>query len=146
MRTFSFTVPGEPAPWGVHTRYDRSPSKMNLKSYQDTVRIFARAAMGAFPVHSGPVHLEIDFNRSVPIRAPKREPKRSAWVEAHSLMPPDWLNYFKGAEDALSGIVYLDDKQVIKGTGLKRYAEEASTVFRVTLLDSVCDIEQEEAE
>jgi Holliday junction resolvase RusA-like endonuclease len=130
----SFTVPGPPAPWHVFTRWDKSPSKARLKAYQEHIRLVAREAMGGEEPYSGPVHLVMSFYREIPASAPKGAAKRAAWMQRHILTSPDRTNYAKGAEDALNGIVFLDDAQVVSGMEQKLYGESPRTEFTVTFL------------
>jgi Holliday junction resolvase RusA-like endonuclease len=145
-RNISFTVPGQPVPWGVHTRYDRSESKDRLKAYQDMIRVAARRAMRGHPPHEGPVTLEMWFHLEIPDSAGKRPETRARWIERHLIMKPDTTNLQKAAEDGLTeqsikgvaremlGIVFIDDGQVIDTGAHKRYAQEGHTVFIVQLL------------
>jgi len=145
-RNLSFTVPGQPVPWGVHTRYETSDSKDRLKTYQDMVRVAARKAMQGHPPHKGPVDLEVWFHLQIPDSAGKRPETRARWIERHLIMKPDTTNLQKAAEDGLTeqsikgvaremlGIVFIDDGQVIDTAAHKRYAQEGHTIFIVQLL------------
>ena len=144
-RNLSFTVPGQPVPWGVHTRYETSDSKDRLKTYQDMVRVAARQAMQGRPPHEGPVTLEMWFHLQIPDSAGKRPETIARWIERHLIMKPDTTNLQKAAEDALTeqsikgvpreqlGIVFIDDNQVTETAAHKCYAEEAHTLFLVRL-------------
>jgi Holliday junction resolvase RusA-like endonuclease len=54
-------------------------------------------------------------------------------------MRPDRTNYLKGFEDALQGIVYVNDSQVVDGPILKEYADgpEGYTVVWIQELTEV---------
>lgn len=134
----SFTVPGQPVPWGVHTRYDRSESKARLKTFQEMVQVVARLAMQGLPPHNGLVHLDVWFYLGIPAVAGKTQAARAKWVTKHRLIGgkfnPDRTNLLKGFEDALNGIVFLDDVLVVNGSAVKEFADEPQTVAVVRFM------------
>jgi Holliday junction resolvase RusA-like endonuclease len=129
-----FTVPGPPAPWHVFTRWDKSPSKARLKAFQEHIRLVAKEAMAGREPYAGPVDLAMVFYRPIPASAPKGAAKRAAWMDRHILTSPDVDNYAKGAQDALNGVVFLDDGQVVSRGVFKRYGEVPRTEFVVVFL------------
>ena len=145
-RNLSFVVPGQPVPWGVHTRFESSESKARLKTYQDMVRVAARKAMQGHPPHKGPVDLEIWFHLQIPDSAGKRPETRDRWIERHLIMKPDTTNLQKAAEDGLTeqaikgvpreqlGIIFIDDNQVTDVKSYKRFADEPRTQIFIQLL------------
>jgi len=134
-RVVVFSVPGAPAPWHVHTRWSKSASKSRLKTYQELIRIVASGAMAGRHPHDGPVTMEIEFFRPIPKSAPRGAAARQKWVDKHTLMAPDLSNYNKGAEDALNGVVYVDDSCVVGLQTYKDYTEgEGETRFVINLL------------
>lgn len=48
---------------------------------------------------------------------------------------PDGDNILKACKDALNGVVYLDDAQVVESGAVKKYATEPSVKIIVTELD-----------
>ena len=67
----------------------------------------ALAAQAVRPPHlfEGPVTMQVVVSRTKPQSAPKRE----VWPTKR----PDLDNYLKGLMDALRGIIYRDDAQVV---------------------------------
>ena len=84
------------------------------EAYQDTIGYLARQAMKGQDPLEGPVRLHI--RAFVPI--PKRTPNYRIWEIRrglyHPCKTPDMTNIAKLAEDALNGIVFKDDKQVVR--------------------------------
>ena len=136
MNKIKFSVDGEPAPWGVYTRRTRSPSKDRLKTYQDLIRLAARQAMVGREPHEGPVWLELHFYRGMPARAPRHTYTLLAWAARHVLKRPDVDNLGKGCCDAMNGIVFLDDAQVVQKTVTKRFGRPARTICIVRFLEA----------
>jgi Holliday junction resolvase RusA-like endonuclease len=115
-RVMRFTVPGDPHPWGVFTRYSKSPSKERLKAYQEHVQAVAKQAMAGQEPWSGPVTLTLVFN------CPPKGYKK--W---------DVTNLQKAAEDALKNIVMVDDKQVVMTFARKLQSAEPRTEIEAEL-------------
>lgn len=60
---------------------------------------------------------------------PKSQPKR-----VYPTSRPDLDNYIKLVMDAMNGLVFIDDAQVVKLDGEKKYSEEQGIFLRVTPL------------
>ena len=139
-----FSVSGQPVQWAVHQRQDNNPrsprfeKKQRLVVYQDSVRIAARAAMRGLPPHDGLVHLDVWFYLGIPVSAGKTQAARARWVTKHRLIGgkfnPDRTNLLKGFEDALNGIVFLDDVLVVNGATVKEFAGVPETVAVVRFM------------
>lgn len=50
---------------------------------------------------------------------------------------PDWDNYAKGVCDAMNEVVYLDDKQIVAGGLVKRFAEPGEDGYIVVELQEL---------
>lgn len=84
------------------------------KSFQDTVGLVAKKAMGGRNPLEGPVRLHIRSFVSIP-----RSMSASLLEEIrrglhHPCKTPDLTNVIKLAEDGLIGVVFKDDKQVVR--------------------------------
>jgi Holliday junction resolvase RusA-like endonuclease len=117
----AFTVPGEPVPWksprivrrGAH-HAAISPDEM--KEAQAIIQALAFQAMQAAGLEplEGPVVLGIRAYRRKGM--PSTQVGKDA-VTAGILRPvttPDASNLAKGCEDALSGVCFIDDAQVVR--------------------------------
>jgi Holliday junction resolvase RusA-like endonuclease len=90
----------------------------------------------AAKVHSGgpldgAVTVTIDLNLPVPASWSK---KRRALALAGTMAPitkPDLDNVLKLVGDALNGIVWRDDRQIVRATISRRYAETAEAIITV---------------
>ena len=132
MTSVSFLVPGVPAPGGskkafvVRTRSGAfkanvvDDAKRNAP-WRSLVSVVARQAMKGQPPFRGPIALEVEFrmprarghyrtNGALRDSAPRDHVKK-----------PDRTKLLRALEDALSGIVWHDDTQVIGGPVVKRY-------------------------
>lgn len=134
MTTFEFIVFGDPQPKGsmrafVPKGWNRpvvTSTNRNLKAWEALVRSRANdARQGAEPI-AGPVKLEIDFL----FQRPKRLlTKRTAAVFQPHVSAPDLTKLARGLEDALSGVLFLDDKQVCALVATKAYAPPGAGSF-----------------
>lgn len=130
----TFIVPGEPAPWTAQMkRAERSKAFVNMQAYQTAIQAHVKTEWAGRDLIQGPIHLEMEFYRGMPQDVPWAAGMKSDWQIEHIQRKPDWLNYFKAAEDALQGILFANDSQVISGKGLKWYTSEKSgfTIIRV---------------
>lgn len=94
-----FSVPGRPVPWSVPPKLRRKSPR--LVAWQRSVRLWAGSEMAGRLPHDGPVRLHVVFH----LLRGKR--------------PGDTSNYFKGTEDALQGVVFLNDTQVVETSALR---------------------------
>ena len=133
MAAIRFVVSGNPVPQPrprVSTRggFARAyvPKEHPVHAYREAVALLARAA-GARP-HDGDVVLSID--------AVFARPKSHAKLKDPPTRPAksDWDNVGKAVSDALHGVAYHDDDQVVEAHVTRRYArpgEQAHTAVVV---------------
>ena len=129
MRTTrTFTVPGSPRGKGRHrtTRTGRTYTDEKTAMYENKIMLCYRQKYAGEPLITGPVSLDWTAYFQMPQSASK---KRRAAMLAGEIWPtvtPDRDNIEKIICDALNGVVWRDDKQVVTGDRApqKRYAEE----------------------
>lgn len=95
----------------------------NLRAWADSVRYAAQDLEAFF---EGPVRLEIEFFFSRPKSV-------SVKKRPHMVTRPDTSKLVRGAEDALNGILWKDDAQVVALIATKHYVDgPAGAVVTVT--------------
>ena len=123
-----YSVYGEPVGKG-RPRFARrgnfvstySPQK--TKTYEDEIRMMAKAAMGASEALETPVTVAIYIRVGIPKSFSKQKRKDALANIERPTKKPDIDNIAKCFLDAMNGIVYLDDKQVVSLHITKIYAE-----------------------
>jgi Holliday junction resolvase RusA-like endonuclease len=119
-----FEVQGQPAPQGSkrHVGNGRmvEQSKAVIPWRQD-VKAAAQAAMGwgQQPPLQGPVALAVTFALPKPASAPKR---KRTWPARR----PDLDKLLRSTLDALTGVVFADDGQVVSVQAAKAYVNEGT--------------------
>jgi len=91
------------------------------RDYKDYVRLAASEHAPA-ALLEGPVGMMLTVYRSMPKSFSK---KKATEAEAGRLQPtskPDVDNYLKGVKDALKGVIWKDDSQVVEVFAQKRYS------------------------
>ena len=138
MDAVRLEIPGQPIPQPRHKVAARGrfahayiAAHHPIHAYRQAVQLVARAA-GIRP-HPGPIELVIEcvFERPPSHMTRKGQPSKAARA-----FPPkcDFDNLAKGVADALTGIAWNDDDQVVDGRCIKRYAatgEAAKTVVTI---------------
>ncbi len=123
-----YTVYGEPVGKG-RPRFARrgkfvstyTPQK--TKSYEDEIRMMAKAAMGASEPLETPVTVAIYIRVGIPTSFSKQKRKDALSGIIRPTKKPDLDNVAKCFLDSMNEIVYLDDKQVVNLHVTKVYAE-----------------------
>jgi len=127
VTVFQFTVFGEPQQKGsmrafVPKGWNRpvvTTTNRNLKAWEALVRSRANQSRAEHSPLGGPIALSINFY----FQRPKRLlTKNTIAVFQPHITAPDLSKLVRGLEDALSGILFLDDKQVAKIEATKAYA------------------------
>ena len=123
-----YTVYGEPVGKG-RPRFARrgkfvstyTPQK--TKSYEDEIRMMAKAAKGASEFLQTPIAVAIYIRVGIPTSFSKQKRKDALAGIIRPTKKPDLDNIAKCFLDAMNDIVYLDDKQVVSLHVTKVYAE-----------------------
>ena len=89
-----------------------------------------KAMAGEAPI-TGPVWLRMNIAIVPPQSWSKKKRAAALAGEVFPTGKPDLDNCLKLVADALNGIVWQDDKQIVSMAGTKRYAEVAQTTLRV---------------
>ena len=137
-----FVVPGEPVAQ-PRPRFARrgagvvayTPKEHPVTAYKQAVALMARAALPAGWPLEGPVAVRLVFVLRRPKdRIWKRKPMPREWATCK----PDTDNFLKASWDAMLGITWRDDAQVVRSEAVKFYAagnEQPHTDVEITHLD-----------
>jgi Holliday junction resolvase RusA-like endonuclease len=93
-----------------------------------------RAMLGQKPL-TGPLFARIDCYLPIPKSwtKAKREAARAGLL--YPVGKPDLDNFKKAVMDAMNGVVYVDDAQIVDDAGKKRYADEPRVDVFIQELD-----------
>jgi Holliday junction resolvase RusA-like endonuclease len=123
-----FVVPGQPVGKGrprASSRggFVRMYTDAKTTSYEAVISKQARHAMGQWEVLTTPISMRVIAFYGIPVSWSKRKQQEAL---SGQLIPgkPDLDNVAKAVLDALNGVVYVDDKQVIRLVIEKRFAFE----------------------
>lgn len=138
----NFTVEGQPVPQPrarISTRggFARGyvPAKHPIHAYRQAVAAAARIAC-PHPTDD-PVEITFWFT----IARPKSHLNKSGIKKNAPLFPKgDWDNLAKGVQDAMNGIVWYDDSQVVDAHVYKRYGRIGETRIEVRGVELSFDV------
>ena len=141
--TLTFTIPGEPNGQGRprftsfagHVKaYDPEKSR-NYKAFVKLLALSAAEEHG-WKCTELAVLVEVDAYMSIPTSKSKKFKKEAMAGQVLPTKKPDIDNIFKCVTDAIGGIAYKDDKQIVRSVVNKAYAEEPKIEVRVTILSN----------
>lgn len=123
-----FTVPGNPVAKGRARSFIRNgkighytPNK--TVSYENLVKIVAVEAMGGSNPINDAVLMNVGLYVQIPASWAKKKQAQARNGEVRPLSKPDLDNYIKAISDAMNGVVFNDDKQVVELSVKKYYSE-----------------------
>ena len=128
-----FFVPGKPVPMARPrvTRTGHAYTPKACAEYKAIVAAAAREAMKGREMLTDAVQVRVGFYFPIP----KSWRAGKALAARHGMFPhtarPDLDNLYKAVTDAMNGIVYKDDSQIIFCTVGKRYRDKAGVSVRV---------------
>lgn len=139
VKEFKLTIPGQPVPQG-RPRFSSKPfpHAYDPKTSRDYKKLVSECAKRNKPseLFTGALEVRVDIYKKS-LKSFNRAQARDA--QAQILRPitkPDADNYAKGILDALKGIVWSDDGQVVKLTCEKFYSEEPRADISVRPLNN----------
>jgi len=130
-QTVSFTIHGNPAPKGSFTRMPNgamlpagtTASRKKASDWRNDCKNAALLAMGEQPPSPCAVRLLVEFSLSYPVSSVRKY--QMGWLPA--IKQPDVDKLLRGLFDALTGIVWVDDSQVVYVMVNKNYAWDGDT-------------------
>ena len=130
----TFTVPGEPTgkarPIVTKSGYAFTPQKTVL--YENLIKLeFERQCGDAMYPKPTPIELEVFAYYSIPKSTSKKKQKLMRSGKIRPIKPCDIDNLIKCVSDALNGIAYDDDSQIVRCYGEKFYGEEPRIIVGV---------------
>ncbi len=138
MIPIEFTVYGLPAPAGSKKSipYQKEDGSLGVRTFDDNKRSkpwqqkVSWAAMLRYngPIVLNPVRLEIIFYLPRPqhhfkIRKGKVSKEPKPWAPTYPIVTPDLTKLVRCLEDALKGVIWKDDSQVVEQFTRKLYGE-----------------------
>jgi Holliday junction resolvase RusA-like endonuclease len=121
-----FVVPGDPHGKGrpkASSRggFVRMYTPALTRQYEAQIARLAEIARGDWPVLATPISLRVIAHHPIPVSWSKKKQQAAL---AGDVIPgkPDLDNVAKAVLDALNGVIYLDDKQVVRLVAEKRYS------------------------
>lgn len=140
MRTISFVVQGEPVAKG-RPRFSRRGSFIHTytpektKDYEVLVQQnYAEQCNGEYAGDS-PLIINIDAYFPIPKSVSKIRRQRMISNEIMKTTRPDVDNVGKTICDALNGLAWKDDSQIVEATIRKFYSDAPHTVVTITILE-----------
>lgn len=142
----TFTVRGTPVPQGsvrAFVRGDRAvvnSTTARLDDWRHAIATEARDAMSSAPLMEGPLTVSLWFTFARPashyLPANSRRPVRTLRLDAPEYVTtaPDIDKLERAALDAMAGVVYANDRAVVRLHGDKRYDEWSGVEVRVVRL------------
>ena len=130
MATYRFTIPGPPTAKG-RPRFARRGIKAitftpdKTRAWEKDAKIILKAGMKGNPPLEGPVCAEICFSM----------PKPKKLKRKHHTIKPDIDNFIKSAFDAMNGIVFVDDAQIVMLAARKEYSDDPCVMINVSKIE-----------
>lgn len=113
---------GRPRAFRVGTGV-RMHTPPKTKAYETTIAFAAKLAMRGQPLLSGPVSAVMTFSLPIPPSWSHRKAQEASLGLTLPTVVPDLDNLVKAILDACNGVVFEDDKQVVRLCLTKRYAQ-----------------------
>ena len=127
-------IPGEPvaqarARFSSRNGFTRSYDPKKSADYKNYIRRIANQIKTS-PL-TGPLVMKVNVYRSVPKSWTKKKQLAALEGTVKPDMKPDVSNYLKGIEDALNGIAYIDDSQIVLAIVKKAYSANPRVEIRI---------------
>jgi Holliday junction resolvase RusA-like endonuclease len=134
-----FTIPGEPVPQ-ARPRASRQGNRVIMydppksREYKQFVALIAKQHAPKIP-YEGELDVHLKIYRPIPKSTSKKNRELKNAGIKRPIVKPDNSNYAKGIEDALNGIVYKDDSQIVDLRVSKFYSDDPRVEVRIRELE-----------
>jgi Holliday junction resolvase RusA-like endonuclease len=135
-----FTVPGQPVAKGRPKftnvgGFARAYTPKKTQDYEALVAGIAKRAMGSLAPAAQPIEIMLELRMEIPASWTKAKRLAAAMGTVRATKKPDADNVLKGIKDALNGICWVDDSQVVVLTVRKLYAADPCVVVAVRVVE-----------
>lgn len=135
MTTVIFTIPGtargKQRPRA--TRQGRVYTPKETVNQEAYIKMLAATAMRGFAPFGGPLEATFNISVAIPKSFTRRDRELSLTGKKWPTSKPDIDNVVKLLCDAMNGICYNDDKQIVDLLVTKSYAAHAETVVMIKM-------------
>ena len=130
---YSITIPGTPIAKARPrvTRSGHAYTPQRTRDYEDSVRQCFQIEHGN-PQLEGALILELDLYFAIPKSARKKDIPAMRTGLTRPIKRPDLDNCLKAVSDALNGVAYKDDSQIVAVVVQKFYGDEPRADIRIT--------------
>lgn len=127
----AFTINGQPVGKGrpkfsgrySNTRHAYTPRK--TREYEENVKAVFLSRFGVLPFgEDARLRIEVHAWYQIPKSKPKQVKENMRLEIIRPTVKPDLDNVIKIIMDALNGVAYPDDKQVVEMLAIKRYSDD----------------------
>ena len=134
--SYSITIPGEPIAKARPrmTKHGHTYTPKRTVDYERMVQTLFHAEYGS-PKLEGPILLQLDLYFEIPKSRSKAARERMQQGLERPCKRPDIDNCMKSVSDALNGIAYKDDSQIVAAVIQKFWADEPRAVVTIEELD-----------
>jgi len=136
LREIEFRVLGLPIAQGSKNQFGGESSKF-LKPWRNDIKVAAFEQMNGEPPWAGPVQLRATFVFPRP-QSHYRTGKRAGEVKANApgwkTSAPDLDKLMRAIGDAMTGVVYRDDAQIVSSAESKIWGQNPGVVIKVFFL------------
>lgn len=113
-------------------RYVHAYENKKITMYKRMVAATYQSYFGAVKPTEKAIAVDVVFYRPIQKSLSKREHARRVNGEHLPVVKPDVDNYVKAVLDALNGVAFQDDSQIIKLKAQKLYSENPRTEIEIT--------------
>ena len=122
----AFTVPGEPqgkgrARVGKINGHARMFTPAKTVAYEGLIAHAAQEAMHGMPPFSGAVAVDVCITHVPPVSWSNKKRQDAFTGAKHPTIKPDVDNVLKAVGDGGNGVLWLDDKQIVKVSLSRQY-------------------------
>lgn len=141
MTGLHFIIPGRPTAWQrtATTKGGRRITPKAMKDAQGVIAKIGQLAMRGRALPVGPLRLEVLAVYAVPPSWMPAKREAALLGKVWKTSVPDWDNLAKQVGDALNGVAYRDDAQIVVASVAKRFGRPERTEVRLTPIDGLGD-------
>ncbi len=143
----TFFVPGKPQGKGRARAFNTKSGHIGhytpgkTRTYEGLIRTQAMQEMGLKKPTRKPVQLTLGINYAIPASWPKWKIQAARDGHIAPTGKPDADNVVKAVKDALNGVVWRDDCQVVLMSVNKRYCTDPGLLIQVNVMHGMAEMQ-----